>query len=100
MSRPGFEPGPPAREASTVEKSHLDSLSAGYSEPLLSRHLLTTFGPLQYCLFLNQYKLRKFLNLIQYTIISDSMFQFNLTLVPFNRVDIRRGYRQLQHRVP
>ncbi len=47
MSRPGFEPGPPAREASTLEKSHLDSLSAGYSEPLLSRHLLTTFGPLQ-----------------------------------------------------
>ncbi len=40
MSRPGFEPGP-------LEKSHLDSLSAGYSEPLLSRHLLTTFGPLQ-----------------------------------------------------
>jgi hypothetical protein len=50
MSRPGFEPGPPAREASTLEKSHLDSLSAGYSEPLLSRHLLTTFGPLQYLL--------------------------------------------------
>jgi hypothetical protein len=48
MSRPGFEPGPPAWEASTLEKSHLDSLSAGYSEPLLSRHLLTTFGPLQY----------------------------------------------------
>ncbi len=47
MSRPGFEPGPPAWEASTLEKSHLDSLSAGYSEPLLSRHLLTTFGPLQ-----------------------------------------------------
>ncbi len=48
MSRPGFEPGPPAWEASTLEKSHLDSLSAGYSEPLLSRHLLTTFGPLQH----------------------------------------------------
>jgi hypothetical protein len=48
MSRPGFEPRPPAWEASTLEKSHLDSLSAGYSEPLLSRHLLTTFGPLQY----------------------------------------------------
>jgi hypothetical protein len=47
MSRPGFEPG----EASTLEKSHLDSLSAGYSEPLLSRHLLTTFGPLQYVIF-------------------------------------------------
>jgi hypothetical protein len=44
MSRPGFEPGPPAWEASTLEKSHLDSLSAGYSEHLLSRHLLTTFG--------------------------------------------------------
>jgi hypothetical protein len=35
MSRPGIEPGPPAREASTLEKSHLDSLFAGYSEPLL-----------------------------------------------------------------
>ena len=34
MSRPGIEPGPPAREASTLEKSHLDSLYAGYSEPL------------------------------------------------------------------
>jgi hypothetical protein len=53
MSRPGFEPGPPAWEASTLEKSHLDSLSADYSEPLLSRHLLTTFGPLQY--FLKKY---------------------------------------------
>jgi hypothetical protein len=48
MSRPGIEPEPPAWEASTLEKSHLDSLSAGYSEPLLGRHLLTTFGPLQY----------------------------------------------------
>ena len=47
MSRPGIELGPPAWEASTLEKSHLDSLSAGYSEPLLGRHLLTTFGPLQ-----------------------------------------------------
>ena len=46
MSRPGIEPGPPAWEASTLEKSHLDSLSAGYSEPLLGRHLLTTFRPL------------------------------------------------------
>ncbi len=51
MSRPGFEPGPPAWEASTLEKSHLDSLSAGHSEPLLSRHLLTTFGPLQYIIY-------------------------------------------------
>jgi hypothetical protein len=34
MSRPGIEPGPPAWEASTLEKSHLDSLFAGYSEPL------------------------------------------------------------------
>ncbi len=48
MSRPGIEPGPPAWEASTLEKSHLDSLSAGYLEPLLGPHLLTTFGPLQY----------------------------------------------------
>jgi hypothetical protein len=35
MSQPGIEPGPPAWEASTLEKSHLDSLFAGYSEPLL-----------------------------------------------------------------
>ncbi len=35
MSRPGIEPGPPEWEASTLEKSHLDSLLAGYSEPLL-----------------------------------------------------------------
>jgi hypothetical protein len=35
MSRPGIEPGPPAWEASTLEKSHLDSLYDGYSEPLL-----------------------------------------------------------------
>jgi hypothetical protein len=35
MSRPGIEPGPPAREASTLEKSRLDSLFAGYSERLL-----------------------------------------------------------------
>ncbi len=35
MSWPGIEPGPPAWEASTLEKSHLDSLFAGYSEPLL-----------------------------------------------------------------
>jgi hypothetical protein len=35
MFRPGIDPGPPAWEASTLEKSHLDSLFAGYSEPLL-----------------------------------------------------------------
>jgi hypothetical protein len=35
MFRPGIEPGPPAWEASTLEKSHLDSLFAGYSESLL-----------------------------------------------------------------
>ncbi len=35
MSRPGIEPGPPAWEASTLEKSRLGSLFAGYSEPLL-----------------------------------------------------------------
>ena len=39
MSRPGLEPGPPAWEASTLEKSHLDSLYAGYSEPLLMMRL-------------------------------------------------------------
>ncbi len=46
MSWPGIEPGPPAREASTLEKSHLDSLSAGYSEPLLG--LGRNIRPLQY----------------------------------------------------
>jgi hypothetical protein len=35
MSQPGIEPGPPEQEASTLEKSHLDSLFAGYSELLL-----------------------------------------------------------------
>ncbi len=43
MSRPGLEPGPPAWEAweaSTLEKSHLDSLYAGCSEPLLMMSLL------------------------------------------------------------
>jgi hypothetical protein len=34
MSRPGIEPGPLAWEASTLEKSHLDSLFAAFSEPL------------------------------------------------------------------
>jgi hypothetical protein len=40
MSRPGIEPGPPAREASTLEKRHLDSLYAGYSEPLLALRVI------------------------------------------------------------
>jgi hypothetical protein len=35
MSRPRIEPGLPAWEASTLEKSHLDSLFVGYPEPLL-----------------------------------------------------------------
>jgi hypothetical protein len=35
MSRRGIEHGPPAWEASTLEKTHLDSLLAGYSEPLI-----------------------------------------------------------------
>jgi hypothetical protein len=35
MSRLGNEPGPSTWEASTLEKSNLDSLFAGYSEPLL-----------------------------------------------------------------
>ncbi len=39
MFRPGLEPGPPAWEASTLEKSHLDSLYTGYSEPLLMMRL-------------------------------------------------------------
>ncbi len=39
MSRPGLEPGPPAWEASTLEKSHRDSLYTGYSEPLLMMRL-------------------------------------------------------------
>jgi hypothetical protein len=40
MSRPGLEPGPPAWEASTLEKSQLDSLYTGGSEPLLIISLL------------------------------------------------------------
>jgi hypothetical protein len=47
MSRPGIEPGPLAREASALEKSHLDSLSAGYSEPLLG--LRRNIQPLHGC---------------------------------------------------
>jgi hypothetical protein len=39
MSRPGIEPGPPEREASTLEKSQLDRLFAGYLEPLLGLKL-------------------------------------------------------------
>jgi hypothetical protein len=39
MSRPGIEPGSPEREASTLEKSHLDSLFASYSELLLELRL-------------------------------------------------------------
>jgi hypothetical protein len=39
MSRPGIKPGPPAWEASTLQKNHLDSLCAGYSEPLLMLRL-------------------------------------------------------------
>jgi hypothetical protein len=35
MSQPGIGPGPPAWEASTLEKSHLDSLFADFSEPVL-----------------------------------------------------------------
>jgi hypothetical protein len=35
ISRPRIEPGLPVWEASTLEKSHIDSLFAGYSEPLL-----------------------------------------------------------------
>ncbi len=44
MSRPGIVPGPPAREASTLEKSHLDSLYAGYSEPLLELRWRSAYG--------------------------------------------------------
>jgi hypothetical protein len=34
MSQPGIEPGPPQREVSTLEKSHLIGLFNCYSEPL------------------------------------------------------------------
>jgi hypothetical protein len=40
MSWPGIEPGPPAWEASTLEKSHLDSLFAGYSEHYFYHNIL------------------------------------------------------------
>jgi hypothetical protein len=58
MSRPGIEPGPPEREASTLEKSHLDSLFAGYWEPLLGLRLALQQQPglysiMFYCLFLD-----------------------------------------------
>jgi hypothetical protein len=71
MSRPGIEPWPPAWEASTLEKSHLDSLSAGYSEPLLGRHLLTTFGPLHH-LPLRSLKTRN----ARYVFFCENMFNF------------------------
>ncbi len=48
MSRPGLEPGPPEWVASTLEKSHLDSLYAGCSEPLLMMRLALQQQPLQY----------------------------------------------------
>jgi hypothetical protein len=48
MSRPGLEPGPPAWEASTLGKSHLDSLYTGYSEALLMMRLALQQQPLQY----------------------------------------------------
>jgi hypothetical protein len=44
MSRPGIEPGPPAWEANTLEKSHLDSLFAGYSKPLFELMWLSARG--------------------------------------------------------
>ncbi len=71
MSRPGFEPGPPAWEASTLEKRYLDSLFAGYSEPLLSRHLLTTFGPLHYPFFLA-------------SLLTCALWNLNPTFLPFS----------------
>ena len=54
MSRPGLEPGPPAWEASTLEKSHLDSLYAGYSEPLHMMRL-APFYPDLYSSYKNFY---------------------------------------------
>jgi hypothetical protein len=40
MYRPEIEPGPPAWEASTLEKSHLDSLLADYGTLLLHHNIL------------------------------------------------------------
>jgi hypothetical protein len=40
MSWPGLKPGPPAWDVSTLEKSNVDSLYAGYAEPLLMMRLL------------------------------------------------------------
>jgi hypothetical protein len=50
MSRPGFEPGPPAWEASTLEKSHLDSLSAirNLYLPVTCLRLSGLYNPLVY----------------------------------------------------
>jgi hypothetical protein len=39
MSWLGIEPGPPAREASTLENSHLENYFSGYSELLLGMRL-------------------------------------------------------------
>ena len=46
MSRPGFEPGPPAWEASTLEKSNLDNLYVNVAEPLLVMRLALQQQPL------------------------------------------------------
>ncbi len=45
-SRPGIEPGLPAWEASTLEKSNLDNLHAGVAEPLLVMRLALQQQPL------------------------------------------------------
>jgi hypothetical protein len=50
MSWPGIEPRPPAQEASTLEKSHLDSLFAGYSEPLLGLRWRSASGLYSTCI--------------------------------------------------
>jgi hypothetical protein len=44
MSRQRIKPGPPAWEASTLEKSHLDSLFTSYSEPLFELRLAAPPG--------------------------------------------------------
>jgi hypothetical protein len=49
MSRPKIEPGLPAWEVSTLEKSHLDSLYVSYSEPLIG--LRAAQHPASTCLF-------------------------------------------------
>ncbi len=49
MQQPGNDPGPPAWETSTLEKSHVGSLFAGYSEHQLSAKFGTSSKKAEEC---------------------------------------------------